>query len=288
MGTGGKGGYYFKVGDLLCKSFVKDTDGYKCSARATDGARENLPKLRRGKFDIVVARSDWAQNALDGSGAFKNDGPDTSLRSLFSIHSEALTVIAREGSGIASLKDLSGKRVQLGGSASRLVRELPYEGSWDTSAFRTFRNGDLNKQRKFLCSGNIDAVVSIVGYPSGWVQKTAQTCPIKLVAVSGREIDRLIAGSRTVSKATIPANVYKGVTSPTKTFGYKATLLSSANVPEGDVYAFVKSTFENLPQLARRYPALNGLKPASMIKDGLPAPLHPGAARYYRERGWLK
>lgn len=177
MGTGGKGGYYFKVGDLLCKSFVKGTDGYKCSARATDGARENLPELRRGKFEIVVARSDWAQNALDGSGAFKNDGPDTSLRSLFSIHNEALTVIARTGSGIASVKDLSGKRVHLGGSASRLVRELPNEGSWDTSAFRTFRSPDLNKQRKALCSGNIDAVVRVVGYPSGWVQKDRPDLP---------------------------------------------------------------------------------------------------------------
>ncbi|WP_271951990.1 TAXI family TRAP transporter solute-binding subunit [Ruegeria faecimaris] len=287
MGTGAKTGYYFSVGNLLCKSFVKAMSGNKCRARTTDGALENLAKLRRGKYDIVVVRSDWALNARDGSGFFENKKPDAALRSLFSTHSVPLTVIARTGSGITSLKDLNGKRVRLGGSASRLARKLPYAESWDISGFRTISFGEMDDQRKALCKGEIDAVASVVGYPSSLIQKTAQTCAIQLVELSGRDIDRLVSGSDALSEVTIPANTYKGVTSPTKTFGYKAILLSSANVPDDDVYAFVKSTFENLPQLTAGHPALKGLQPADMIRDGLPAPLHPGAARYYRERGWI-
>lgn len=288
FGTGGKGGYYFRVGDLLCKSFAQGTDGFKCRARTTDGPRENLPNLRSGKFDFVVARSDWAKSARDGSGFFKGKGADSSLRSLFSIHSEPLTVIARKGSGISLVNDLDGKRVKLGVSASRLVRQLPHQANWDTSAFDTFKPGDLSAQRKALCSGEIDAVARVVAYPSGWVQKTAQTCPIQLVELSSRQINSLVAGTDTLSKATIPANVYTGVTRSTMTFGYKAALLSSTNVSDNDVYAFVKFTFENLPQLGQQNPALTGLQPSEMIRDSMVVPLHPGAVRYYREQGWIK
>ncbi len=236
----------------------------------------------------MVARSDWAQNGLKGTGFFKNKGADTSLRSLFSIHSAPLTVIARAGSNIRSVDDLDGKSVKLDGSATYLVKQLPQVANWDTSAFDTYKPNERNLLRKRLCSGDIDAIANVTGYPSSWIQKTAQTCPIQLVSVSGRQIDRLVSGSDALSQVSIPANTYRGVARPTKTFGFRATLLSSAGVSEDDVYAFVKSTFENLPQLARNHPALSGLRPSNMIRDGLPAPLHPGAARYYREKGWLK
>ncbi|MDA7965683.1 TAXI family TRAP transporter solute-binding subunit [Ruegeria sp.] len=284
MGTGGKGGYYFHIGDLLCESFAQGTNGYKCRAVATDGPRENLPKLRRGKFDIVVARSDWAKRALDGSGAFEGKGADTSLRSLFSIHSEPLTIIARKGAGIGTFGDLNGKRVRLGSSATQLFRQSPQAANWGTSGFKTLKFRDLSQQSAALCAGEIDAIASVVGYPSGWVQKTAKTCPIQLVTVPSGQV----SGSGELAKATIPASTYTGVTSPTNTLGYKATILSSAEVSEDDVYAFVKSTFENLAELGRQHPALSGLHPSGMIRDGLPAPLHPGAARYYREQGWIK
>ncbi len=288
MGTGGKSGYYFAVGNLLCTSFAQSATGYRCNAKATDGPRENLPKLRRGKFDIVVARSDWVQDALKGAGFFKSKGADTSLRSLFSIHSAPLSVIARKGSDISSVDDLDGKRVMLDGSATYLVKQLPQAANWDTSAFDTYKPNEKNPLRKQLCSSDIDAVAIVVGNPSNWILKTAQTCPIQLVTVSGRQIDRLISGSDALSQVSIPANTYSGVTSPTKTLGYKAILVSSASVSEDEVYAFVKSTFENLPQLARKHPALRGLQPSDMIREGLTAPLHPGAARYYREQGWIK
>ncbi|WP_377192708.1 TAXI family TRAP transporter solute-binding subunit [Ruegeria meonggei] len=288
MGTGAKSGYYFAVGSLLCTSFAQGTVGYKCIAKATDGPRENLPKLRRGKFNLVVARSDWAQDALKGAHFFKNKGADTSLHSLFSINSAPLTVIARAGSDIRSVDDLNGKRVNLDGSATHLVQQLPRAANWDTSAFDTYKPNEKNPLRKQLCLGDIDAVAIVVSYPASWIQKTARTCPIQLVSASGRQIDRLVSRSDALSKDTIPANTYKGVASPTKTFGFRATLLSSAKVPEDDVYAFVKSTFENLPQLARNHPALSGLQPSIMIREGLTAPLHPGAVRYYRERGWIK
>ncbi|SLN56697.1 hypothetical protein RUM8411_02764 [Ruegeria meonggei] len=236
----------------------------------------------------MVARSDWAQDALKGAHFFKNKGADTSLRSLFSIHSAPLTVIARAGSDIRSVDDLNGKRVKLDGSATHLVKQLPQAANWVTSAFDTFKLNEKNPLRKQLCSGDIDAVATVVSYPASWIQKTARTCPIQLVSASGRQIDRLVSRSDAISKVSIPANTYKGVTTPKNTLGYKATLLSNASVPEGDVYAFVKFTFENLPQMRQQHPALRGLQPSQMIRDGLPAPLRPGATKYYREQGWIK
>ncbi|WP_170397694.1 TAXI family TRAP transporter solute-binding subunit [Ruegeria arenilitoris] len=288
VGTGGKGGYYFHIGDLVCKSFARETIGYKCQAKATNGPTENLPKLQNGKFDIVVARSDWAKQALEGGGFFQSNGQNPALRSLFSVHSEPLTIVARKDTGIHTAGDLSGKRVRLGRSATRLVKQIPSSANWDVSAFQTAKPKDMKAQYSALCAGKVDAVAAVVGYPSGVIQKTDETCPIHLVNLSEQQIDKLVAGSVALSKTTIPANVYTGITAPTKSLGYKAILLSSAEVSDEDIYAFVKSTFENLSDLGRKHPALSGLQPSEMIRDGLPAPMHPGAVRYYREQGWIK
>ncbi len=288
VGTGGKGGYYFHVGDLICKSLDREINGYKCRAKPTNGPTENLPKLQSGKFDIVVARSDWAKQALEGGGYFQSKGPNPALRSLFSVHSEPLTIVARKDAGIYTAGDLSGKRVRLGKSATHLVKQIPSSAKWDVSSFQTVKPKDMKAQYSALCAGKIDAVAAVVGYPSGLIQKTAHTCPIHLLNLSGQPIDKLVAGSDALSKETIPANAYTGITAPTKSFGYKAVFLSSAEFSDEDVYAFVKFTFESLSELGHEHPALSSLQPSEMIRDSLPAPMHPGAVRYYREQGWIK
>lgn len=288
IGTGGKTGVYYAAGGAICKFANRDLSDFKCKAKATKGSPDNLPKLRSGKFDIVVARSDWAKWALNGVGKFRNAGPDQNLRSLFSMQPEPFTIVVRSDAKIDNLNDLKGKRISFRSTNSSIVTKyLPALG-WRASDFAAVNSKKIRDRGNALCKGDIDAMVDAVGFPSGTTQKTAKKCPVELVSLTGPRIDSLVARSKELSKATIPGGLYIGVNTPTKTFGYRATILTRADVPVEVIYDLVKSTFENIEKLRTLHPAWRNLIPSEMIRDSLVAPLHPGAVKYYRERGWLK
>lgn len=288
IGTGGKAGVYYQAGTTLCGFVNRASVGIKCKAQSNRGANENFPKLRSGKYDFIVARSDWAKHATDGTRNFSSVGRDPNLRSVFSLHGEPLTVVARVDANISDQDDLKGKRLNLGPGGPGVIAQLLRAhklGENDFAAIGSLKHKD---QGKALCRGQFDAVFSITGYPSGYIQATAKKCAVNLVNLQSRQIDRLIAKAPELSRTTIPGGVYHGVDVNTGTFGYKSSLLTHANIPDQIVYDLVKSTFENLEKMRGQHPAWHDLQPSKMIRDSLVAPLHPGAIRYYRERGWLK
>ncbi len=127
-----------------------------------------------------------------------------------------------------------------------------------------------------------------VGHPNGAIQEASTTTDTVLVPVTGPEIDKLLAEKSYYSKAEIPGGLYKG--SPKRrlaSIGGKAVLSTSAKADPEVVYQLVKSVFDNLDRFQRLHPAFADLKEADMIKVGLSAPLHEGAVRYYKERGWM-
>nr|WP_280818109.1 TAXI family TRAP transporter solute-binding subunit [Zongyanglinia huanghaiensis] len=140
---------------------------------------------------------------------------------------------------------------------------------------------------KLCVEDRLTLLVLIGASPSGLVQKISKGCSVTLVNLSGKRVDRLVKGASELSKTTIPGGVYDGVGASTESFGYNATVLSSADVPEQVVYEFVKATFQNIDKMRNQNPVWYDLQPSKMIRDGLVAPLHPGASKYYRERGWL-
>ncbi|MEY8840276.1 TAXI family TRAP transporter solute-binding subunit, partial [Cribrihabitans sp. XS_ASV171] len=127
-----------------------------------------------------------------------------------------------------------------------------------------------------------------VGHPSGSIQEATTACDSVLVNVDGEAIDKLIEENSYYRKATIPGGMYRGNDDATTTFGVGATLVTSADVSEDSVYALVSAVFENFDQFKGLHPAFANLKPEEMVKDGLSAPLHDGAAKYYREKGWIE
>ncbi len=288
IGTGGKAGVYYPAGGAICNFANQGLSDFKCRVRTTKGSLDNLRKLRSGQFDIVVARSDWAKWALNGTGKFGPAGQHQNLRSLFSLHSEPFTILARSDAKIDNLNDLRGKRINFGSPSSALASQFLPALGWGVSDFAAVGSKKTNDQGSALCKGQFDAVVYTVGFPSGWVQRTTKQCPVSLVNLTGRRIDTLVASSKELSKVTIPGGLYIGVDTPTETFGYRATILTRAGVPDEVIYGVVKSTFQNLEKMRTLHPAWRGLKHSEMIRDSLVAPLHPGALKYYRERGWLK
>ena len=292
IGTGGQTGVYYVVGQSICKLVNRggDSHGIKCTAPSTGGSVANLNAIRAGDQTMGVAQSDWQYHAYKGSSKFEDQGANDKLRAVFSVHPEPFTVVARADSGIKTFDDLKGKRVNVGnpGSGQRgTMEDVMEKKGWTMDDFKLASELKSAEQSAALCDNNIDAMVFTVGHPSGSIQEATTSCDSVLVEVSGPAIDELIANNPYYAKATIPGGMYRGTDADTDTFGVAATFVSSSDVPDAVVYEVVKAVFENFDRFQKLHPAFANLKPEDMIKNGLSAPLHPGAEKYYKEKGWM-
>jgi hypothetical protein len=138
-----------------------------------------------------------------------------------------------------------------------------------------------------LCDNKIDGFFYGVGHPSANIQDPTTACGAKLISLTGPAVDALVKEHPFYAKATIPGGMYANNPNPTETYGVLATVVTSAKTSNDTVYALVKAVFDNLDEFKKLHPAFAHLDPKEMIKNGLSAPLHPGAIRYYKEKGWM-
>ena len=293
IGTGGKTGVYYPTGGAICRLVNRGTPkhGIKCTIESTGGSVYNLKSIRASKLDFGIAQSDWQFHSYKGTSKFEEDTPFEDLRAVFSIYAEPFTVVARKDSGINTFDDLKGKRVNIGnqGSGQRGTMDvLMAAKGWTTKDFELVTEYKSSEQSKALCANKIDAMVFVAGHPSGSIKEATTLCDTKFVDVSGPVVEKLIADNPYYRVAIVPGSMYQGNEKETQTFGVGATLVTSKKVSDEVVYNVVKSVFENLKRFKRLHPALGILKQEEMIKDGLSAPLHSGAMKYYKEMGWVQ
>jgi hypothetical protein len=292
IGTGGQTGVYFVVGQSICRLVNRDsaTTGLKCTAPSTGGSIANINAIKAGDMDMGVAQSDWQFHAYNGSSQFEGDKFDKE-RAVFSVHSEPFTVIARADAGINSFDDLKGKRVNVGnpGSGQLATMEVVLAAKgWSMADFALASELKPAEQAAALGDNKVDAIIYTVGHPNGSIQEAVSTVDAKLVNVEGEAIDKLVADNPFYAYSTIPGGMYKGTDSEVKTFGVKATFVTSSDVDDDVVYEVVKAVFDNFDRFKKLHPAFENLTEEEMIKDGLSAPLHDGAVKYYKERGWME
>jgi TRAP transporter TAXI family solute receptor len=293
IGTGGVTGVYYPTGGAICRlvNKTRKEHGIRCTVESTGGSVYNLNTIRAGELDMGVAQSDWQYHAWHGTSKnFKDQGPDKDLRAVFSVHPEPFTVVARKDSGIKNFQDLKGKRVNIGnpGSGQRGTMEVVMEAlGWTKKDFKLASELKSAEQAGALCDNKVDAIVFTVGHPNGNIKEATTSCDSVLVNVAGPEIDKLVKDNDYYRTATVPGGMYRGNPNDTKTFGVGATFVSSAKVPDEVIYNVVKSVFENFDQFKKLHPAFVVLKKEEMIKDGLTAPLHDGAVKYYKEAGLM-
>jgi TRAP transporter TAXI family solute receptor len=293
IGTGGVTGVYYAAGGAICRLLNKDrkSHGIRCSVESTGGSAFNVNTIKAGELDFGMAQSDVHYNSLKGVGSFKDAGPYADLRAVFSVHPEPFTVLARKEAGIKSFDDFKGKRFNVGnpGSGTRSsMEELLVAMGWKLSDFSLASELKADEHGPALCDGKIDGFYYAVGHPSANIQDPTTTCGAKLVSLTGPAVSKLLAEKPYYAVATIPGGMYAANPEPTTTYGVMATLVSSAKVPDETVYQLVKATFDNFDEFKKLHPAFTALDPAKMVKDGLSAPLHPGAEKYYKEKGWVK
>lgn len=292
MGTGNVAGVYFPVGIALCRlvNQHRRETGLRCAARPSEGSVGNLTALRDGSYELAIVQSDTQAAALAGSGVFTPAGPFGGLRSVASLYPEPLTVVARADAGIAAIGDLAGKRVAWGerGSGTRAIADVLMAAmGWTAESFAATPEVAPDGLADALCDDRIDAFACAVGHPALVVQEATTACDAVLVDVAGPAVDVLVTATPAFVAATIPAGLYRGTDRAVATFGVGATLVTRADVPEDRIRTVVGSIFGELDMLRGLDPVLVNLDPRAMARDGLSAPLHPGAEGYYRQQGWL-
>jgi TRAP transporter TAXI family solute receptor len=292
IGTGGVTGVYYPTGGAICRLVNKGRKdhGIRCSVESTGGSVYNINTIREGELEFGVAQSDWQHHAYHGTSQFEEAGAFEGLRAVFSVHPEPFTVVARADADITTFDDLKGKRVNIGnpGSGQRGTMEVLLAAKGlTTDDFALATELKAAEQSAALCDNQIDAMVYTVGHPSGSIQEATTACDSVLVTVDGAEVEGLISENPFYRTATIPGGMYRGNDEDTMTFGVGATFVTSTDVSEEAVYTVVKSVMENIEDFRKLHPAFANLDPKEMATAGLSAPLHAGAAKYYKEAGLI-
>ena len=292
IGTGGVTGVYYAAGGAICRLVNKDRAKHniRCSVESTGGSVFNVNTIKVGELDLGFTQSDVQFNSLNGLGQFK-DQAYGDLRAVFSVHPEPFTVLARKEANVKTFADFKGKRFNVGnpGSGTRASMEELLAGmGWKLSDFSLASELKADEHGPALCDGKIDGFFYGVGHPSANIQDPTISCGAKLVSLTGPAVDKLVAEKPYYAKATIPGGLYPNNPEPAQTYGVLATVVASSKAPADTVYQVVKAVFDNFEEFKKLHPALANLKPENMVKDGLSAPLHEGAARYYKEKGWIK
>ncbi len=291
IGTGGQTGVYYVVGQSVCRLVNRlDDANIRCNAPSTGGSVANINGIKSGELDMGVVQSDVQYQAYNGTGNFDGEAYDK-LRAVFRVHGEPLTILARADADIQTLDDLEGKRVNIGnpGSGQRNTMEVVMDAKgWTEDSFSLASQLDAAEMASALADNNIDAMAYVVGHPNGAIQEATTTVDSRLVPLNDEDVQGIVDEYPYYSMSVIPGGLYKGNPDDVETFGVAATFVTDSDTSDEVVYQTVKAIFDNFDRFKQLHPAFANLDPQEMVTQGLSAPLHEGAARYYREQGWIE
>ncbi|MDP6708325.1 MAG: TAXI family TRAP transporter solute-binding subunit [Alphaproteobacteria bacterium] len=282
------------VARALCRTIGPTLGEGRCQVQRIGGGHAAAPiavlsDVRNNTIEIGLTQSDWVHHAFGGTGPVEfMDVRFENLRTLFVLHGEPFTVVARRDAGIGGLDDLVGKRVNIGvpGSNQRLVmQQVMAAKGWTRDSFQLADELTGPEQSLALCHNRIQAMVVTVAHPDPAIGKTLQLCDAEIVPIGGAAVDDLIEEKPYFAFATIPAATYEGQTAAVQTFGVRVVAVVSEDMSEADAYGIVEAVVQNLDTIKRLHPALGGVRAKAMTRGGISAPIHAGVAKYFREKG---
>jgi hypothetical protein len=299
IGTGPTGGTYFPVGSLIASAISNPPGSMACeyggscgvpnliaAAVASQGSVENLARLKAGSVDLALCQSDVASAAVAG------DGPGSAaamaqLRSIAVLYPEALHIVVRRDDNLGSITALRGKQVALGeaDSGTFITARTVLSSSGVPLKSLKVVHLKLARSAQALAEGEIDGFFMVGGYPLSAIAQLAESRPVALIALTDKQVAAIRADHATLLPLTIPAGTYAGVPA-TPTLGPTAQLLTLATIDADLIFAITKAMWDprNRRILDSGHPGGRSIQPSTALV-GLAVPLHPGAARYYREAG---
>ena len=283
----------YPLGGSICRLFNVDTPrhGLRCAEVASTGPVANIESLLHDRIDIGIVPSDVLADAMAGVGPFASRGPAPGLRVLFAGHADIFSLVARPEAGVRTVADLRGKRISIGAPGSRaranLDRVMAALGLTRRD-FAGIRELSLAEQNRAFCAGELDAIIYSVAHPNGLIRDATLSCRGVLVAVSGPDIDRMLSEYREYEPVVIPGGTYPVNPQDLHTFGVRAVVVTTERMPDRVAYEIARATFERFDDFRRLHPAFAALSLSGMVRSTGRAPIHAGAARYYREQAWLR
>jgi hypothetical protein len=293
IGTASPSDIDYPLGGATCRLFNLATPRHRrrCVEETSAGPVANIESLHSGRIDIGIVPSDILAEAVAGKGRFASSGPAADLRVLFVGHADVFTLVAHRGSGIRKVADLRGKRINIGSPGSRQRADMEHVmGALGLTRndFADVRELPPAEQSRAFCANELDAIVYSVGQPNGLVRDATLTCDGVLVNVSGPAIDRMLSRYGEYERAVIPGGTYSVNPADVQTFGVRAVVVTTKRMPDAVAYDIVQAVFDHFDDFRRLHPAFKALSIAAMVRTTEPVPVHAGALRYYRERGWLR
>ncbi|MBX4962936.1 TAXI family TRAP transporter solute-binding subunit [Rhizobium binae] len=284
--TGGTSGVYYPLGVALAKIYGDGISGARTQVQATKASVENLNLLQQGKGEIAFALGDSVKLAAEGNAEAGFKAPLDKLRGIAAIYPNYIQIVASKDSGIKTLGDIKGKSISVGAAKSGTELNARAIFSADGMSY-----GDLAKTEylpfaesvELIKNRQLDATLQSAGLGVASLKDLAASVPINVVAVPKDVADKL--GAPYIA-ATIPANTYEGQAQDVPTVAVVNFLVTRADVSDETAYQMTKLLFDNLPAMTAAHNAASAIKLENAIK-GMPIPLHPGAERYYKEKGLL-
>jgi len=288
MGTGGLAGVYYPIGGAIAKIITSKVKGIETTVQTSAAGMENLRLLSMKEIDMGLVQNSDAYNAFNGLLFFK-DKPIKNIRGIAVLYPQPIQIIVRADSNIKSFYDLKGKRVGVGAP-----------GSGEETTFRrlmsvynlTYKDMDaklisLAEQSAQFKDRHLDAMWYVSGVPASGILDVASVLSIKLVPISGKERDDLIKMDPYFIKSTVAKGSYPGMTADLETIASPAYLICLESLKEDDVYRMTKAMFENLNEIAASHKQGENVKLETAL-IGSTIPLHPGAEKFYKEKGLIK
>lgn len=283
IATGGTSGTYYPVGGAIAQAVSKGTD-LQATAETGNASVANANLVANGDIEVAFVQNDITFWAYTGRLMFK--APLTNLRTIAALYPEHVQLITTKEAGVNGIDDLKGKRVGVGAPGSGVegdVRALFQIANLKYSDMRVdFLDFGATTSR--FKDNQIDAGFVVAGYPTASIMDLATTKDITLMNFSDDFLANLSKEHPYFVASEIPAGTYRGVDTPTKTPAVMAILVTHDKVPEDVIYQFTKALFTNIADVHVSHAQARGITLESAL-DGLTAPLHPGAAKYYKEMG---
>lgn len=282
IATASQGGAFYPVGQAISTLVNKHAPGLTMVPVVTQGSVQNPRLVQRGEVDVGITNNNLALFANQGVAMYKRSGK-MQLRAVGALHFSVLHMVTLKGSSIKTFADLKGKRVAVGpaggGTLTFLRRLLALHGMTMKDITPSFLSyGDGFSQ---LADGNVDAALALSGYPSGAVMRARASKELKYITLTDAKMEEALAKYRFYSKVSIPAAVYR-TDGPGVALGVNNLLVVKATMPDDKVYKIAKAIYDHMDEFRANNAHAKQIVPENSLK--LTIPLHPGAARYFKER----
>ncbi|MBS3968501.1 MAG: TAXI family TRAP transporter solute-binding subunit [Clostridia bacterium] len=289
MATGGTGGTYYPLGGAIAEAWNEHIEGLEVTTQATGASVENLRLLGSGETELAMAMNGPAMAAYLGIGDFAGNPIDFSAVGV--IYPEVMQIVAPKGTGIVNVEDLRGKRVSIGppgsGTASSAITILKSFGIDPETDIIKHQDNFTDAAMK-LKDGHLDAAFAVLAVPAGNIVDVTTSTPVNIVNITGEGLNKLLEVDPTFSPYEIPAGTYVGQDETAYTVSQWAVLYVPNDLPEDLVYQMTKVMYEQTEQIARTHARGDQITLDNATLGIDPVPFHPGAAKYFKEKGILE